>query len=235
MNRTAWIIIALAVVVGLGGLVFFTKKDQVDVNQVDPWKLVESTESELGDNVYGKTDSKVVLIEYADYQCGGCAAANGKMSGIKEIYKDKITYVFRHFPLTNGHPNALAAATVAEAAGLQGKFWEMTDHLYANQQDWSGLSAEKRGSVFESYAQQMGLNMEKFRSSLTDGRIQRKISLDRALAGKVRVNETPTFFIGNEKMSNEVVTDIMQADGKQLMDRLDAALKAAGETPPARN
>lgn len=234
MNKITWISIGVLVLLGVGALVFLTKKDQVDVTALDPTHIMQTTDSVLGDNTYGNTNSKVVLIEYADYQCGGCRAAHANTFKIKELYKDKVAFVYRNFPITTGHPNALAAATVAQAAGLQGKFWEMNDLLYTNQQSWSDLSAEQRGSVFEALAGQLGINMDQFKKDLTSSKIQQKISTDRALANRVGVNETPTFFVGNDKISNTIVQDVMQKDGTLLMDELDKALKAAGETPPAR-
>lgn len=234
MNRTAWIIIAIVVVAGLGGLVFMTKKDQVNVDALDPAAVLQPTDTTLGDNVYGKTDAKIVLIEYGDFQCGGCAAANINVIKIKQTYREKIAFVFRNFPLTSSHPNALASATVAEAAGLQGKYWEMNGLLYANQDSWSSLSAEKRGAMFESYATQLGLNLEQYRNDLTSAKIQQKISTDRALGNRSGVNETPSFFIGAEKVDSTTASDVIQQDGTKLMDKLDAALKAVGETPPTR-
>lgn len=234
MNRTSWIIISLVCVIGLGSLIFLTKKDQVDVNSINPSSIINAQGDTLGDNVAGNKEAKVVLIEYADFQCGGCAAAHRNTLKIQELYKDKVAFVFRNFPITSGHPNALAAATVAEAAGLQGKYWEMNDALFEAQSSWSPLTIEQRGPAFRGLAEKIGLNLEEFDAALTDSRIQQKIKVDRALASRVGVTGTPSFFLGDQKLSDAIVTDVMQKDGKLMMDVLDEALKSAGETPPAR-
>lgn len=239
MNRTAWIVIVAACVLGLGTLIFFTKKDAVNVDDIDPTSIVSETEAAIGDRVFGKTDSKVIVFEYADYQCPGCASAFSTMSTVQEVYKDKVAFVFRNFPLTTIHPNALAAATVAEAAGQQGKFWDMHDLLFANRNDWVNLSTDQRGSVFEGYAQRLNLDMDKFKTDQAGSLVAQKIDRDRALGGKVNVSATPTIFIGSERVSDEILsggegTSIINGNGNAFMDKLDEALKAVGETPPSR-
>lgn len=229
MTPTRWIIFVLICVVTLGGLVFFSKKDSIDVNSIDPATSVSETSTAIGDQIYGDKTSKVILIEYGDFQCPGCAGAFPGLKTIKEEYKDRIAFIFRNFPLTTIHPNALAAATVAEAAGLQGKFWEMHDKLYENQTAWGSIDSSKRNDVFVGYAEDLGLDTEKFSSELSDPRIAEKISRDRALGNKVEVSSTPTLFIGNEKLSNDVVTDLIQSEGKKLRALLDKKIKAANE------
>lgn len=235
MNRTAWIIIAAVCILGLGGLIVFTKKDAVNVDTLNPASIIQSENGSIGDRVYGKTDAKVIVFEYADFQCPGCAGAYANMSSIQALYKDTVAFVFRHFPLTTIHPNALATATVAEAAGQQGKFWEMHDLLFEQRDAWVNLSAEQRGSAFTGYAQQLGLNMDTFTTDQSGKIVAEKIERDRALGGKVGVDSTPSFFVGSEKADSTVVNDVIQSKGEKLMDMIDAALKAAGETPPARS
>lgn len=246
MNRTAWIVIIAACVLGLGTLIFFTKKDTVNVDDIDPVSIIATTENALGDRVFGKADSKVIVFEYADYQCPGCASAFATMNQIQKLYKDKVAFVFRNFPLTTIHPNALAAATVAEAAGEQGKFWEMHDLLFQNRNDWVNLSTDQRGSVFEGYAQRLNLDMDTFRTDQAGSLVAQKIDRDRALGGKKGVSATPTIFIGSEKISDEILSgpatgsdaptgvSIINGNGSAFMDKIDEALKAVGETPPSR-
>ncbi len=234
MNRTAWIVIGALCIIGLGGLVVFTKKDTVDVGSVDPFQIIATTDTALGDNVTGNKEAKVVVYEYADFQCPGCAGAHQNLPAIQDLYGEKVAFVFRTFPLTTIHANALAASTAAEAAGMQGKFWEMHDILYNNQDGWASLSTSTRGDAFLSYASQIGLNTDQFTNDLSNKKIQAKIQLDRALGNKVNVTETPTFFIDNSKVSSDVVTDMIQNTGTQFMDELDKALKSAGVTPPSR-
>ena len=234
MDRTRWIIFIVIAVVTLGGLVLLTRQEKVDVSSADPAKAVSETQSAIGDQVYGNKASEIVLIEYGDFQCPGCEGAYAQIKTIKEEYKDQIAFIFRNFPLTTIHPNALAASTAAEAAGLQGKFWEMHDKLYENQSAWSTVDASKRTGVFTGYAKDIGLDTDKFTADLKDPRISAKIRRDQAFGKKLNVDSTPTIYLGSQKLTTEETTDLVQSDGKQLRDKIDAALKKAGIEVPAQ-
>lgn len=234
MTRTRWIIFAIICVLTLGGLVLFSKKDSVNVSDLNAAQPIEATDSALGDHVYGKKDSKVVLIEYGDFQCPGCGGAYAQVKLIKEEYKEQIAFVFRNFPLTTIHPNALAAATAAESAGLQGKFWEMHDKLFETQSAWSNVDPAQRTDVFAGYAEQIGLFVDPFKNDLSDPRIASKISRDRALGNKIGVSSTPTFFLGEEKVADDIVSDLIQKDGSLLRNKINEALKKNGIAPPAK-
>jgi len=95
--------------------------------------------------VLGNENSKVILINYGDFQCSGCAGVHPIVKNITEKYKDKIKFIFRNFILSY-HTNAKAAAAAAEAAGLQGKYWEMHDLIYESQPSWESLNVEDRTS-----------------------------------------------------------------------------------------
>lgn len=236
MNKTTWIIIVLLCVIGLGSLVVFTKKDSVNVDDIDQSKVIESKDGVIGDQVRGNKNAKVVVIEYADFQCPGCLAAHKNTSRIYANYGDKVAFVFRNFPLTSAHPNALAAATVAEAAGLQGKYWEMNDALFDRRDTWASLASDKRTDAFMSVASQVGLDITKLKDDISNNKeIQTKITTDRALGAKSNVTATPTFFVNGVKMTDDVVSDLLaDGGGNKFMDYLDARLKEAGETPPTR-
>lgn len=229
MTPTRWIVFALIAVVTLGGLVALSKKDDINVDDVNAFSVVKN--DKFTDHVYGKADAKVVLIEYADFQCPGCAGVYPEVTKIKEEYKDKIAFVYRAFPLTSIHPNALAAAGAAEAAAKQGKFWEMHDLLFESQDAWESLSPSDRGTAFSNYARQLGLNLDRFNTDISSPEVSYSISYARALGGKSGVSATPTLYIGDKLMSDEIRGDLT-AGGKKLRQELDAALKAAGETPP---
>jgi len=222
MTRTRWIIFGLICLLALAGIVVFNKKDSVDVSSTDPASVITG---ENGDHVYGKTDAKVILFEYGDFQCPGCGGAFAKIKTIKETYKDKIAFVFRNFPLTSIHPNALAAATAAEAASLQGKFWEMHDKLYESQDSWSAISAAERTNVFVQYATSLGLNAEQFKTDMSSKTVSDKIARDRALAGKLDVSSTPTLYVNDEKLNSDIISDVVQADGSLLIKKIDEKLK----------
>lgn len=234
MNRNSWLVIAIICVLGLGALIFLTKKDSVNTDNLDPSKILESSATSIGDHVYGKKDAKVVVFEYADFQCPGCGGAHTNTPRIQELYKDKVAFVFRNYPLITIHPNALAAASVAEAANLQGKYWEMNNLLFERRTDWVNLAADKRGDMFLTFASQLGLNIDQFKSDLTSSKIETKIRVDRSLGDKAGVSGTPSFHIGKNKMNSTIVDDVIKKEGTLLMDAIDQALKDAGETPPVR-
>lgn len=235
MNKTAWIIIGILCLLGLGGAIALSKKSNVNVAEVDPYSVIASNADTIGDHVFGNQNAKVKVIEYGDYQCPGCGAAAASMPKIQATYKDKVLFIFRNYPLTTIHPNALAAATVAEAAGLQGKFWEMHDLLYSSQSEWTTLSADQRAKTFDNYASQLGMNIDAFHSDLTNKSIQTKIRSDRALGDKVGVSGTPTFYVNSQKADDQVTSKLLNRDPAAFMDKLDEALKANNETPPIRS
>jgi protein-disulfide isomerase len=182
-----------------------TSSSNINVSQIDASKLqVASNESGMiADHVYSKADSNVVLIEYGDFQCPACGSQNPKIMKIAEDYKDKITFIFRNYPLTLIHANAKASAGAAEAAGLQGKYWEMHELLYKNQSDWQSLSSDERAKKFISYAEELKLDVEKFKADTESDVITKKINFDTALGKKINVSGTPTFVLNGDTLSNE--------------------------------
>lgn len=233
MTRTRWIIFAAIVLLILSGLVVLSGKDKVDVNTVDANALITSGDN--ADNIYGNANAKVIVIEYADFQCPGCAGAYAQMNTIKEIYKNDVAFVFRNFPLTTIHPNALASSSAAEAAGLQGKFWEMHDLLFANQSNWESLSTSDRGPTFEGFASQLNLDLDQFKTDIASERVANRINFHRALGGKANVTSTPTLFINGNMVSSETINDIIQKNGDLFKKELDSAIKTTGGTVPANS
>lgn len=235
MTKTRWIVFIAVCVAILGGLVLFSKKDDVNVADIDASKVIAETETVPGDHVWGNKDAEVVLVEYGDFQCPGCGGAYPNLKTIKETYKDQVAFVFRNLPLTSIHPNALAAATAAEAAAMQGKFWEMHDKLYDNQTLWSDTDASSRTDVFVGYASELGLNTDQFKSDLSNPKVTAKISRDRALANKLKLTGTPSLMIGETKLDEESTSDLIGEKGDKLKKKLDEALKAAGVEAPKTN
>ena len=227
MSKKAWIVFSVIVVVLLGGLVYLSSKDKVDVSNVNEKSILGASEKNgnIADHVFGNKASKVILIEYGDFQCPGCGGAHPQIKAITEEYKDKIAFVFRNFPLTNIHPNAKAAAAAVEAAGFQGKYWQMHNIVFENQNDWKDATTDERDARFTSYAVAVGANKDRFVTDLTNANISKKISFDQALGKKVDVTGTPTFFLNGSKLDETVTNNIIQSDGSQLKKLLDEALK----------
>lgn len=141
------------------------------------------------------SSAKATLVEFADFQCPACAAAHPVVKQILE--EGKVNFVYRHFPLPQ-HKNAKPAALAAEAAGLQGKFWEMYDKLYANQSSWS--ESNNAFDIFTSFAKELELNVDQFKKDIQNSKLADKIQQDENDANTLGVNSTPTFFLNNQKM-----------------------------------
>jgi len=222
MNRTRWIIFGVVCFAVLGVLILTNKKTDSGFTG-DATKII--TQGPIADHVFGTQQQKVVLIEYGDYECPACGAIYSAVKDVATKYQNDLTFIFRNFPLTTIHPNALAAAEVAEAAGLQGKYFEMHDKLYETQSAWSEVSANDRGTYFQQYAQQIGLNITKYKQDLSSAQITDKINRDRETAGTFNVNGTPTFILNGQKMSE---TDSTSATNFETT--VQNALKQAGFT-----
>ena len=229
MNKIGWIIFSGVVVLVLGGLVAWTRiaNPPIDLTGVENNSVVAASDQNgnIADHTKGSESNKILLIEYGDYQCPSCGDAYPNVNTLMEEYGDDVTLVFRNFPLTAIHPNARAAAAVAEAAGLQGKFWEMHDKLYVSQNDWSGLDASKRTTVFNSYAQDLGLDMDKFNADVAGKEAGQKINFDMALGKSVDVAATPTFFLNGKKLDDATSSAIVQGDLTAIKAQLDELIK----------
>lgn len=222
MSKKTWIIFAVVCVALLAGLVYFSSKDRIDVSGVDFNKIQTGSEQSGGiaDQVFGKADSKVMFVEYGDFQCPGCGAAYQTVKDVTEKYKDQIAFVFRNFPLAaSAHPNARAAAAAAEAAGLQGKYWQMHDMLYENQSAWQGLGAKERTDFFAGYAKDLDLNVDTFKTDMTSPKVNKKISFDIEVGKKAKVDATPTFYLDGQKSPA-----IYSEQGGVDQEKLDAAI-----------
>ena len=208
MTRNAWIIFVVICAALIGGLIWTSQSSKTDVDDVNMNVVQPASETNgnIADHTVGNPDAKVVVVEYADYNCPGCKVADPAIKTAVENYKDDVLLIIRNFPLAQLHPNARAAAAAAEAAGLQDKFFEMHEKLYLNSTDWQSLSIEKRTQYFDRYASEIGLDIDKFSSDMNSDRVEAKISLDIALGQKAAVSGTPSIHI-NGVLINKHVKD----------------------------
>lgn len=231
MSTRTWIIFGAICVVVFGGLIFWSGRDRVDVSKVDTNKILSGTEDSggIGDNVFGNKQSKVVLVEYGDFQCPGCGSAHPTVKSLSEKYEGQLAFVFRNFPLTQIHPNARAAAAAVEAAGKQGKYWQMHNLVFESQDEWSNASTQDRGNLFAGYAAQVGLNKDEFMKVLNEqtDTFNKKINFDVALGRKIGVSATPTFYLNGKQLDSDAYNG-EEALEKTLLD----AFKKAGITVP---
>jgi protein-disulfide isomerase len=145
----------------------------------------------------GNPQAQVTLVEYGDYQCPGCATYNPLVVRLSEEFPEDLKVVYRHFPI-QGHKNAVPAAQAAEAAGMQGKFWEMNDLLYERQKDW-----ENDGNVkekFVAYAKEIGLDEVKFSADYDSGEVKNAINSDAESGRLIGISYTPTFILDGTRI-----------------------------------
>lgn len=179
------------------------------------WGLVvalnkpQGTERRLGepspvteaDHVRGPADAAVTIIEYSDFQCPACALYYPIVEKLLSESTTTVRFVYRHFPLYPlPHKNAFLASQASEAAGIQGKFWEMYQLLFENQHAWESLPNPQ--SVFEGYAERIGLNSEAFKRDMASDAVKKRVQADRDEAITLGINSTPTFFVNGKAIIN---------------------------------
>jgi protein-disulfide isomerase len=165
----------------------------------------------------GPNDAKVTIVEFSDFQCPFCSRVEPTLAQIAKEYPNDVRVVWRNQPLPF-HPNAMPAAEAACAAGEQGKFWEMHDKMYANQQQLSPDSYAK-------WAQEMGLNMGKFKASVDAHSCKPRIDADSQYGQSVGANGTPTFFINGRQLVGAQPYDQFKALIDQEIKHSDELLK----------
>jgi protein-disulfide isomerase len=171
----------------------------------------------------GAKEPKITLIEFSDFQCPYCSRAKGTIDELLKLYKDDLQVTFRHFPLPF-HSNATPAAIAAVAAAQQGKFWEMHDKLFANQQALSPADLEK-------YATEIGLDMAKFKAAIDDPKVKAQVESDKKMGETFGVGGTPSFFINGHAFSGAYPLESFKTAINEELKKVDATL-AAG-TPRA--
>jgi protein-disulfide isomerase len=172
-------------------------------------------------HVRGNPDAPVTLEEFGDFQCPPCGALSGTIKQLEEDYQPRLRVIFHHLPLAN-HQYAREAAWASEAAGLQGRFWEMHDSLYREQSLWS-KAADVR-MWFNAYASTLGLDVERFKKDMESDKVKERVALDQEQAVKLGVQNTPTIFLNNRAVEPK---NLNPAD---LRAAIDAAMKTT--TPP---
>jgi protein-disulfide isomerase len=150
----------------------------------------------------GSPDAPVTLEEFGDFECPPCGLLHPILQSLEtEFGPAKLRIIFREFPLVPTHAHALAAARAAEAAGLQGKFWEMHDRIYEHQKDWH--EAFDVRPIFEGYAKTIGIDVEQFRRDIGSEIVERRIFLDGKRAHSLGVTGTPTVFLNGREVPFE--------------------------------
>ena len=213
-----FIIIGVVLIVGVVAFVVFTRKrsggDNVNafVANTQQIQATGGGSSSPASSAVSLTNvftlkplsAPVVLEEYGDYQCPPCGVLYPVLKQIEHEYGDQLRVVFRHFPLTKIHKNAMTAARAAEAARTQGTFWQMHDLLYRNQNAWKDLGDAE--PAFIGYAHQLGLNVDRFTRDMESSEVEQRIAADMQRGSGSGVTGTPTVFIEGQMLRFEATT-----------------------------
>jgi protein-disulfide isomerase len=185
--KNPWVIVAVLAVVLIGGSVWYsgvvTERNNEGVS--------------FTSHIKGNAEAAVTLVEYSDLQCPACAAFEPYVKDVMETYGASIRFEYKHFPLPI-HAMAEPAARAAEAAGQQGKFYEFSEKLFAEQATWS-VSPNPAG-LYLKYAGEMGLDVDLFKRHMNSSLVREKISAEMQEGRSLGVTGTPTFFLNGQKM-----------------------------------
>ena len=201
MNKNI-IVISIVSVLGTFLLLFGVYKL---INQPVVTDFPQTKELKSTDHIKWSSEKKNILVEYSDFQCPSCKGAHDFLKTIEasgsadfDITK-KVTFVYRHFPLYQIHNKANVASYAAEAAGIQGKFWEMTNLLFENQQTWKESNNPQKED-FVNYAKELKLDIAKFKKDSDSTEVKNRVTKDLREAEQMGVNSTPTFFLNGKKV-----------------------------------
>jgi protein-disulfide isomerase len=190
------IVIILAVGVAAGAAVYLSRGTDSSTDSKTPLRA----DIKGGGHIRGPLEggeAQLTLVEFGDYQCPSCGAYHPFVKEILNRYPKQLRLEFHHYPLISLHPNAMAAAMAAEAAGEQGHFWEMHDALFEYQAQWS--NSPNAEAVFIALANRIGLNANAFMQAMRSPALQQRILKDVERAQEAKVEAVPTFFINGEQ------------------------------------
>ena len=213
------VLVAIAAI-GVGWVLLRSSQQSRNQNTPTPDPATEVRGAEPP-HVRGNANAPVTLEEFGDFECGACGSYHPELKKIETEYGDKLKVIFRELPLVTMHQHALLAAQAAEAAGLQGKFWEMHDKLYDDQVTWT--KKNDLVPVFVDYAKQIGLNPDQFMKDLNGEKVAARIFQDGKRAHSFGLKGTPAFFVNGK----EATGDQWKPEGLRQM--INDALRAAGK------
>ncbi|MBI2050959.1 MAG: thioredoxin domain-containing protein [Parcubacteria group bacterium] len=189
----AWIAAIAVIALGLAWLV-------ASSNSQGSAEAPPPSEIAARDWTHGSEAAPAQIIEYSDFQCPACGAYYPIIKQLTQEFGEDLRFAYRHFPLNAIHPNAEPAARAAEAAGIQGRFWEMHDALFENQSAWSG--AGNPFDLFAQYANGIGLDAAQFEADYESSAVKDAVRAHESAGRRLGVNGTPTFVLNGERIEN---------------------------------
>jgi protein-disulfide isomerase len=196
--RNPWIIIAIIMVVLIGGSVWYSSHMS---NVANEGVIVNNY-------IKGNPDATVTLVKYSDFQCPACAQAASVVRDVLLSYGDQISFEYKHYPLIQIHPHAESAARAVEAAGQQGKFYEFHDLLFTNQAEWSRSGTP--GVFFVRYAEELGLDVKLFKQHQKSSLLRDKVRNQLQESREKGLQRTPTFFLNGELLTFSTYTEFVE-------------------------
>ena len=215
------IVIVVGLLAAAGGITLYQiKRPRVLTASSEHMRKGETGESL---HILGNPNAPVTLEEFGDYQCPPCGLMNEPLLKLEQEFRPHLRIIFYNFPLIT-HQHAREAAFAAEAADLQGKFWEMHDLIYRQQSTWS--KATDVQALFASYAGMLGLDLERFKKDMQSDKVKSRVDGDQKRGADIGVQNTPTLFLNNHAVPpTELAPEKVRA-------RVAEAVKAAGSAPP---
>ncbi|MFA4931170.1 MAG: thioredoxin domain-containing protein [Patescibacteria group bacterium] len=218
-NLNNWLI-AIIIIVLLGGGIWWVYNGQAENNNNPNPETTTNDNSDVqilsqavskDDWTIGPENAPIQLVAYEDYQCPACRALSLTFAGLVDEYPDQVSYTYRHFQL-DGHPMALPAAQIAEAAGAQGKFWEMHNWLLTND-----ISSQANLDLAYDYAAgDLGLDADQMKSDVQSGKFLDKINAQKQTGIASNIPGTPTLFLNSAMLSWEDTTNIEEVVKNKL-------------------
>jgi protein-disulfide isomerase len=215
-----FVIVAVVALATIGSGAMHYRAKQPHVLSIPENKMLGKSDAESA-HIRGNPDAPVTLEEYGDFQCPPCGMFAAFLGQLEKEYDSRLRVVFRNFPL-KAHEHAREAALVAEAAGLQGHFWEMHDVLYREQEAWS--KAANARELFESYAGTIGLDLDKFRKDMDGEKTKARVEADRQRGESLGIQTTPTLFINNQPVEQK------DRNPEGIRAEINAALEKKSQT-----
>lgn len=219
-QKIVWAIVGVLAVLAIAGGAWWASRGEVPTRNLGT--LTEAVVA--SDWQKGASNPVVTIVEYSDFECPACAAYYPILNDVLADYPDTVAVVYRHFPLPQ-HRSAELSAAFAEAAGRQGKFWEMHNLLFDNQATWTSNDAETNRPLFKSYAEQLGLDLVQLETDLADPAILTHVRNEYQSGSASGVDSTPSFFVNGERIINPRTA----GEFKVLIDSLLTATLPDGE------
>jgi protein-disulfide isomerase len=231
MSKSFWIVIVVVIAVLVGIFAFTSNGTKSSNGNLTPTQHIE-----------GQGKSGVTLVEYGDFQCPYCGEYYPTVKQVVAEYNEQITFQFRNFPLTSLHPNAFAGARAAEAAGLMGKYWQMHDLLYDQNDEYYESNEEIPGwigvtdpePVFIKDAVSLGLNGQKFQQLYSSDQVDNLVLADQNAGNSLGVDATPTFYLDGKQVqvddSVSAFQTIINSAIAQKEGKASSATTSAGTT-----